>query len=176
MAHPADLLRRQVREERALLGDELRLAELRDAGALDAPAEVLRHQLHPVADPQGRNPQLEDAGIDLRRALGVHRGRPAGEDERERVPCRELVGRDAVWDELRVDAALPDPARDQLRVLAAAVQNEHRPLFGGRLRRGQRDDVAQPMPTFCDCWSTLPSVLIDGASMISAFWKSWIDS
>ena len=142
----------------------------------DAPAQLLRHELHAVADPQGRNPEPEDARVDLRGALGIDRSGPARQHQRERIPRPELLGRDAVRDELRVDAALPHPARDQLRVLAAAVQNEHRPLFGGRLRRWQRDDVAQPMPTFCDCWSTLPSVLIDGASMISAFWKSWIDS
>ena len=115
-------------------------------------------------------------GIDPRRALRVDRGRPAGEDERERVARTERLGCDRVRDELRVDAALAHAPRDQLRVLAAEVQNEHRPLLGGRLRRGQWDDVGHPIPIFCACCSDLPSVLIDGASMISAFWKSWIDS
>ena len=149
VAHPADLLRRQVREERALVRHELGLAELRDAGPLDPPAELLGHQLHPVADAERRDPELEDARVDLRRALGVDRGRPAREDERERVAGTQLLGRDAVRHELRVDAALAHAARDQLRVLAAAVENEHRPLFGGRLRRRKRDDVAQLSPSRC---------------------------
>ena len=85
-------------------------------------------------------------------------------------------GRDGVRHELRVHPTFPNAPCDQLRVLAAEVQNEHRPLFGGRLRRGQGDDVAHPIPIFCACCSDFPSVLIDGASMISAFWKSWIDS
>jgi hypothetical protein len=33
-------------------------------------------------------------------------------------------------DEFGVDAALADPARDQLRVLTAEVDDEDRPLFG----------------------------------------------
>src|SRR5262245_29845312 len=176
MAHPADLVRRQVHEQLAALRCELGLAELGDAGPLDPPAELLRHQLHAVADAERRYPEVEDARIDLRRALRVDRGGPAGEDERERLTRGELIGRDPVRDELRVDAALTHTSRDQLRVLPTAVQNEHRPLLGGRLRRWQREDVAHPIPMCWACWSTLPSVLIDGASIISAFWKSWIDS
>ena len=155
MAHPADLLRREVDEELALLGRELRLPELRDAGALDPAAQILGHELHPVADAERRDAELEDPRIDLRRAFGVDRRRPTGEDERERVPRATASGEMRVRDELRVDATFPNAPGDQLRVLAAEVQNEHRPLFGGRLRRGQRDDVAQPMPIFWACWSDL---------------------
>jgi hypothetical protein len=46
-----------------------------------------------------------------------------------------------VRDELRVDARLPDAARDQLRVLAAEVDDEDGTLFELRLPRRQRDDV-----------------------------------
>ena len=81
--------------------------------------------------------------------------------------------------ELRVDPRLAHAARDQLRVLAAAVEHQHRPL----LRRdgsanGQRDDFTghYPIPMRWACCSDLPSVLIAGASITSAFWKSWIDS
>jgi hypothetical protein len=42
-------------------------------------------------------------------------------------------------DELRIDAALPDTARDQLRVLAAEVDDEDGALLGRRL--GKRDDL-----------------------------------
>ena len=79
--------------------------------------------------------------------------------------------------ELRVDSRLPDAARDQLRVLAAEIQDEHRPLLRASLGDRKSDDLAHyPMPTFWACCRDLPSVLIDGANMTSAFWKSWIDS
>ena len=176
VAHPADLLLRQVHEELAALDGELRLAELGDAGPLDPAAELLRHDLHPVTDAERRDAEREDARIDLRRAVRVDRRGPARENERQRVAPAHLVRADRMRHELGVDAALAHAPRDQLRVLASAVQNEHRPLFGGRLRRWQWDDVAHPIPIFCACCSDFPSVLIDGASMISAFWKSWIDS
>jgi hypothetical protein len=44
-------------------------------------------------------------------------------------------------DELGVDAALSNPPRDQLRVLAAAVEHEHRPLLRRSLRYRKRDDL-----------------------------------
>ena len=46
----------------------------------------------------------------------------------------DLVGGERVRDELGVDARVADAARDQLRVLAAQVEHEHRPLLGGGLR------------------------------------------
>ena len=46
--------------------------------------------------------------------------------------ARTSLGGDRVRDELRVDARLAHAPRDQLRVLAAEVDDEHRPL----LRRG----------------------------------------
>ena len=106
VAHPDRLLGGQVAEERARgVGLDLGLAELGDAGALDAAAELERHQLHAVADAEHRDAELEELGVDLRRAVGVHRGRAAGEDQRVRPPRAHRVGRDRVRDELRVDAA-----------------------------------------------------------------------
>ena len=69
-----------------LLDLELRLAELGDAGAVDAAAEVERHQLHAVADAERRDAELEDARIDVRRAVGVHRRGAAAEDD-ARTDC-----------------------------------------------------------------------------------------
>jgi hypothetical protein len=46
-----------------------------------------------------------------------------------------------VADELGVDAALADAARDQLRVLAAEVDDEDGPLLELRLRRRELDDL-----------------------------------
>ena len=59
---------------------QLRAAELADLGALDAAAELERQQLHPVADAQHRDPELEQLGLQRRRAVGVDRRRAARQD------------------------------------------------------------------------------------------------
>ena len=113
-----------------------------DAGAVDPAAELERQQLRAVTDAERRDAELEDRGVELRRAVGVDRRRPAGEDQRDRVAPPDLVDRRAVRDELRVDARLAHAPRDQLRVLAAEIDDEH----GALLRRGlrlQRDDLSR---------------------------------
>ena len=105
MRHPHRLLRCQVAEERAFVRTKLRLAELACA-PVDLPAEALRHQVHAVADAECRHAELEDGRIDLRRAVCVDRGRPAGEDQRDGIATAQLVGGGAMRDELRVDARL----------------------------------------------------------------------
>ena len=52
----------------------------------------------------------------------------------------DLGGRGAVADELRVNARLADAAGDQLRVLAAEVDDEDRPLLGRLLGQELSDD------------------------------------
>ncbi len=135
MAHPDGLLGRQPCEERPTPGRQRGLAELRDAGAVDGAAELERHQLHAVADPEGGNAELEQARVDPRCVVRVHRCGAAGQDQRERVAGAHLVRAEPVRDELGVDAGLTDAPRDQLRVLPAEVEHEHRPLLR---RRGAR--------------------------------------
>ena len=80
-------------------------------------------------------------------------------------------------DELGVHAALTDTPSDQLGVLAAEVDDEDGAIFRRVVGPFEGQNLAHyPMPTCCACCRPLPSVLIAGASMISAFWKSWIDS
>jgi hypothetical protein len=143
VAHPAELLRRQACEEAALwIGLELRPAELGDPRSLDAAAEVERHELHAVADPEHGHAQLEEAGVDMRCSVRVHGRGTAGENERERpLGARRRRG-DAMADELRVNAAFAHAARDQLRVLPAEVDDEDGTFFWRRLRGGERDDLA----------------------------------
>src|SRR5207253_2120014 len=73
--HPRRLLLRQAGEERALVHPNLGLAELGDARPVDAAGEVLRHQLHPVADAERGDAELVDPGVDLWRTVGIHRRR-----------------------------------------------------------------------------------------------------
>ena len=136
MAHPDDLLLGQAGEEGAATAVELRLAELGGAGARDLAAQLQREQLGAVADAERRDPELEEGLVDPRGALGVDRGRAAGEDQRGRVPRPHLVDAERVRHELRVDTCVADAAGDQLRVLAAEVEHEHRPFLRRRLGHG----------------------------------------
>ena len=65
-----------------------RAAELADLGALDLAAERQREQLHAVTDAQHRDAELEQLRVELRRAVGVHRRRAAGEDQPLRLAPR----------------------------------------------------------------------------------------
>ncbi len=68
VAHPHALLVRRPFEQPAALRLEWRLAELGDAGAIDRAAELERHQLRAVADAERGDAEVEQLGIDVRRA------------------------------------------------------------------------------------------------------------
>jgi hypothetical protein len=68
-----------------------------------------------------------------RRALFVHRFWPAGEDHRLRLHLRECRFRFLERHDLGIDALLAHPARDQLRDLAAEIDNQNLVM-----RRGHR--------------------------------------
>src|SRR6266540_141796 len=142
VAHPHRLLAGNSLEERAAPRLQRRLAELGHPGAVDAAAELLSHQLHPVADAERGDAELEQLRIDTRRAFRVHRRRAAAQDQRERVARANPIRSNGVPDQLRIDAAFAHPPRDQLRVLPAEVDDEHRPFFGRLLRDRERDDLA----------------------------------
>ena len=91
--------------------------------------------------PSTGTPELVQPGSIARRVIRVNRCRPAAQDRcaaglRRRTSAAEIV----VSDELGVDAALADAARDQLGVLAAEVEDEHRPVLRASLGVGERDD------------------------------------
>jgi hypothetical protein len=140
--HPHGLLARQVAEELALLGEQVRLPELGRTRSLDAPAEVERHQLRAVADAEGGDAGLEDAVVDAGRAVGVDGRGAAGEDDRVRVARADRVRRHAVRHELGVHPRLAHAARDQLRVLAAEVDDEDGAFLRRRLGRGERKHLS----------------------------------
>ena len=76
--------------------------------------------------------------------------------------------------ELGAHAALAHAACDQLRVLRAEVEHQHRAVVESDAHLGLR--AQRDIPTPCSRCSFLPSVCSAGANMISAFWKSWIVS
>src|SRR3954447_157624 len=136
--HPAALVGRQAGEQPPRLADrQLRAPELADLRALDAPAERQRHELHPVADAEHRDAELEQLGIQARRALGAHGPPPAAQDQALRRAPRHLVGAHVVGQQLAEHAALAHTPRDELRVLAAVVQDDNLVEPARRLDRGR---------------------------------------
>ncbi len=144
-----------------------------------SPPSAGRHGLHAVADAQHRDPELEHARVEARRAGLVDGRRAAGEDQPLRVASAQLLERRVVRQELGVHAALAHAPGDELGVLRPEVEHDHRPLRGtlGAERRCRRGGGHQwAIPTPCSRCSRLPSVCRAGANMISAFWKSWMVS
>ena len=110
----------------------IRIGELGGLGVLNLEGLWTRYE-----DPQpllDEIAELEQARVDRGRIVGVDGGRAAAQDQRDRVARADRVGGGGVRDELRVNAALADAPRDQLRVLPAEVDDEDGTLFRGRLR------------------------------------------
>ena len=124
-------------QRRARVGDaELGAAELREPGLRDLAAERAR----PSPGSRSRcrrsgTPVVEQRGVDLRGAVGVDRGRAAGEDHRGRVLREHLGHRHGRRDDLAVDVRLAHAAGDELGVLRTEVDDEDGAVRGG----GHRD-------------------------------------
>ncbi len=94
-------------------------------GGRDRAAELGRERLHAIADAEhgraGRNQRVAD----LRRALLAYRLGATRQDDALRRKRRDRFGRRIVRQDLAVDADLADAPRDQLRVLAAEIDDEN---------------------------------------------------
>src|SRR5690606_16829005 len=86
--------------------------------------EEVADELHAVADAEHGDTQLEDLGVDRGRAVLEDARGTAGEDDRRGL--QRLDGGDAhrARVDLTVDAELADAPGDELRVLAAEVEDE----------------------------------------------------
>ena len=104
---------------------QLGAAVLAGSGAGDRSAESLSHRLEAVADAEHRHPEVEQRGVQLRRAVGVDAGRAAGQHDGLRVAGLDLLHTGGVRDDLGVHPRLADPSRDQLRVLRSEVDHQH---------------------------------------------------
>ncbi len=132
VAHPhlvplAD--RPQPVEQRAFLGDgdegaaELALPFALVAG-LDPAAQLVAHHLLAVADAEDRKPGFEQLLRRARAALFRHAGGRARQDDA--FGLHPLIGGQALAErgDLAINAGLAHPARDQLRHLAAEVDDK----------------------------------------------------
>ena len=132
VAHPALLLGLHALEEEPWVGHAERgLAELGGAGAGDGAAQLPRQVLHAVADAEDGDAELEELWVDPRRIVDVDAHGTAGEDDAPGAPGDDVGDRRVVRDQLRVDVQLAHAAGDELPILRAEVQHEHRVEAGG---------------------------------------------
>ena len=127
VAHPDPAARGQPAEERAPgLRREDRLPVLAVARALHLPAEDVAHQLHAVADAHDRHAELEEARVAPGSAALVDAVGTAGEHDASRAAPGQGIGPRSRRQDLGVDLHLAQPARDELGVLRAEVEDEDR--------------------------------------------------
>ncbi len=112
-------------EERGLVDDlQLGAAELAVVPALDGSAERSHHGLLAIADAEHGDARVEHGLRRLRRAGLVHGCRPARKDD----GARPLLGERGLGlverNDLGIDARLAHAARDQLRHLAAEIDDQ----------------------------------------------------
>ena len=125
MAGPHVLMRGRTGEERRLGGDvDLRASVFALRGRFHFAVEEVRRELHPVADAEDGDAELEDLARAVRRRFGVNRFRSAGEHDRLRRQLANFVDREVVGMHDGVHAILANPPGDQLRVLGAEIENE----------------------------------------------------
>ena len=81
---------------------------------LDLAAKEMRKQLDAIADAQDGDAQRKDAFVRQRRVFGINARRPAGQNDAFGVKLRDLVRRNVVAQNLRIDVALADAPGDEL--------------------------------------------------------------
>ena len=87
-------------------------------------------QLRPVANPQERDAQLENAAVGHRRLARINAGRPARKNQPLGRQLGQRRGRGVVAQDGGIDMALANPPGDHLRELRAKIQDDN--LFHGR--------------------------------------------
>ena len=112
-----------VEQSTRLLHLELGAAVFPPAGADHLASGEVRDELHAVADGENRR-DVEDGGIDDRRALLVDGARSAAEDDAGRVPLANPVERPRRRVNLRVHARLTHAPGDELSELRPAIDDE----------------------------------------------------
>src|SRR5437588_13000914 len=89
-------------------------------------AELVRQELHSVADSQNGLPRFENVVRYQRRVRCVNTGRSARENESLRFQGGYSCRRSVMRDQLAVHMVLANPPGDELAVLRAEVDHRHR--------------------------------------------------
>ena len=93
-------------------------------------SEVMRHQLHPVADPQDRDSERKDRRVGVGSAFVINAGGSSREQDSFRLERRYFISRDIEADDLRINLTFADAARDYLGVLRAEIEDENLGMRG----------------------------------------------
>ena len=126
MAVPDFQLVRNAREQFGLARDiQLRRAVFASGRRRHFSTQRMREPLHAVADPQYGNAELQHFGIALRRVLVVHRTRPAGQNDADRLECADFFELRGARQNRGKHLLFADASRDQLRVLPAEIEDHN---------------------------------------------------
>ena len=121
---PDAQMARQAGEEAAGLPDrQVAVAVLALLAQRHLAAEKMAHELHAVANPQHRHAQGEDRGIRVRGGLRVDTLRTARQDDADDPVLPQFFRRRREVIDLRVDLALADATRNDLRELGSEVED-----------------------------------------------------
>jgi hypothetical protein len=104
---------------------DLRGTEFSARRGLDATAQLRRHGLHAITDPEHGHAHLEYHRGCRGATRVVHRLGSAGQDHRRGCETRDLCRVDVAAVDFRVNADFAHAARDQLCVLRAEIQDQN---------------------------------------------------
>ena len=125
VAHPAARLLLHAGEEPPrLLDDQFGEAVLPLVRPDHLAAQGVDHELEAVADPQDRNPEIEDPLVHPRRSRLVDGGGAAGKDDPLGPEGADLFEVDPRRLDLAVDLMFPDAPGDELVVLGSEIDDQ----------------------------------------------------
>ena len=122
---------------------ELRLAVLATLGRDDVAAHEEAHRLHAVADAEQRQAGLEQTLVGQRGLVLVHARRPAREHDAGVAARQHAIHRIGARQDLGIHAQLADAPGDELRVLAAEIEDRD---LAGRGSPGHHRDATWASP------------------------------
>jgi hypothetical protein len=114
-----------VEKARVAPGAHLGVAELAHFAGFHAPAELLRHGLHAVADAEHRRAELEDRPGCAHGRFLVRGHVAAGENDAGGAELAHEAVADVTGMNLAIHACLAHAARDELGVLGAEVEDQN---------------------------------------------------
>ena len=127
VVHPHGLFGLEAGKELGVEGQPRDRAAVLAALVGDLSPGGLREPLHSVAEAENGDAEARRVPRGLRRVRLVHALRPARQDDAGGVPAPDLLRRSAGREDDREDPRVADTPGDQLRVLAAEVEDDDRP-------------------------------------------------
>ena len=125
VAHPAARpFPHAGKELSRLLDDQFRETVFPLVRPDDLAPQGVDHELQAVADPEDRDPELEDPLVHPRRSRLVDRGGAAGEDDPLGLEGADLFEADPRRFDLAVDLVFPDAPGDELVVLGSEIDDQ----------------------------------------------------